>query len=325
MIGSLKRIARRPSLLLKGKTGATALSDTDEELNSFGSGVSEEQEVSNDYGRHRSARKSGQPLTAQQSANTTRSNNDKKEKKGRLASGSRRRASTGGAAGRSSFSAFGSSLPSVVSETAPLSNKQAKFPEADAAAEPSYPPPPFPGLAYANKKSNSPTNSPVKEQRNPVTSRRHSLDYLPSPLHRRHAAQTQQQQQPQEPKPLYTVRPESSSDEDRRHRDDLLSSVRRRGLDGTFHRSTSTRSGISVVSHASHGSSFTSTGWSVCSGHSSPRRGTRDSFKKENAAKNGIRSLPASPAVHTQDSSISVVTTDSDPDAVQVFSIPPKH
>lgn len=244
MITNLKRIARRPSLLLRGSNKANGTSDTDSEEpnDSF---ETEEEFLS--VGNVRLGNPKSKPYKPPPSALElyeygTQNGHGPSVPELKPS----RRASTGEVLGQFTFSA-------ALHRSPALSEKQAERIK-----------------AIRTRRRNSATTASVNgsidkldefEKPDGPTSRRHSLNYVPNS---------------QQPKTLYTIKPESPvCSSPMKKKSSLRSSLSKsQGQD-------STRSVSTLMSHGSGsgGSVFSSTGWSVASNPESPRKSPRKALR----------------------------------------------
>ena len=313
VLGSIKRIARRPSLLLKGpKTAGPVETDSSDE-NSFASEESSQEKCNKSKTQPSAARtpaRGVKPSRSFQNESQTPVRGVKPSKafqgdkgtpivqtpglqaslscqdtKGDIALGiSRgleapwqpirrsRRASTGGGFGKECLSVSCHAQINISVEQRQrierLKNRRRL------------------SATHVNSSlntNNSAHSSEAEEDVNkmsPTRARRHSLSYEPNS---------------QEPKPLYTVRPDPKAvtkppEPTERPMKKGLSFVRRNSLTASKEKGTSMRSigsgsvqtngtHRSANSQHSNGSTFSSTGWSVAPGGESPRRSSRRSTR----------------------------------------------
>ena len=254
VISNLKRIARRPSLLLRGgKTNVLSDTDSEELGDSFESEEGlptfvdqcQEQPQSPKAGNQYKPPPSNQELYGYGSKNGPSISKQKVN----------RRASTGAVLAQFEWSA-------PPTPPRPISNQQAERIKAAKSRRRN-------STTTASSSDARAAGSKPNEQVQSFcpTSRRHSLTFVPNS---------------QQPKTLYTIKPQSPVSPIKKMTPSLRSSLSKtRGQDSMRSVSTylSHETQHSTGSQKSHGSVFSSTGWSVASGPDSPRKSPRRAMR----------------------------------------------
>jgi hypothetical protein len=279
MIGNLKRIARRPSLLLKGPKSTSSPGDTEsEEFDSFGSeqGGPQKDSQSKPLTRVENLKQKSKEIARVLNPSPDESRGLKAVETSRLPSRrTNRRASTGGSMGSLSLSASCHTDMRLSFEQKQrierLKNRRRNSTTMTHTNN---------ALSAVSSHSHSSAEEEVQSM-SPARARRHSLTFAPNS---------------QQPKPLYTVLPDTERPKTRKlerrmsneHR--TLSFVRRNSMTTSKDKSMRSIGSTSVQTHDTHrsgsshrsnGSAFSSTGWSVVGGIDSPRKSPRRTARKK--------------------------------------------